>query len=94
MVGVGAAVGVVCGGGSGVVWGWGAGAVAGDGGAGLLFEAVVRTYMVYVLPVERFLAISPFVLYGITGALIALSVWQGKRARRRGDARRQVEAAN
>jgi hypothetical protein len=60
---------------------------------GLLLEAAVRTYMVLTLSVQQFLAISPFVLYGITGALIVLSMVYGKRMRQQGEeARRRNEA--
>lgn len=38
-------------------------------GFGFLLEAALRTYLVYSLSVEHFLAISPFVLYSITFGL-------------------------
>jgi hypothetical protein len=62
---------------------------------GLLLEAAVRTYMVLTLSVQQFLAISPFVLYGITGALIVLTVYLSRRMRRQGEeARRRNEATS
>lgn len=60
----------------------------------LLVEAALRTYLVITLTTEQFLAVSPFVFYGITGALILRSIVLGRRARRRGEeaARRHDEA--
>jgi hypothetical protein len=46
-------------------------------GSGLLAEAVVRTFLVFLLPTAQFLAISPFVLYGFIGALfIILNIYR------------------
>lgn len=59
----------------------------------LLFEAALRTYLVLTLTTEQFLAVSPFVFYGITGALILWSFWIGRRARRRGEAARRRQEA-
>ena len=59
---------------------------------GLLFEALVRTYLVYTLSVERFLVISPFVLYGITFGLFAVQFWLMRQIRRRREVRIRMHA--
>jgi hypothetical protein len=45
----------------------------------LLLEASVRTYLVFTLPVPQFLAVSPFVLWGI---VVATFVFTGSYMRR------------
>lgn len=52
-------------------------------GAGLLLEATIRITLVIILSVQQFLAISPFVLYGITAALIVWTFRAGRRGRQR-----------
>ena len=56
---------------------------------GLLLEAALHTYLVFTLSVQQFLAISPFVLYGITGTLTFLSmlfsIAYGRGVRRRAE---------
>ncbi len=42
-------------------------------GIGLLAEAVVRTFLVFLLPTAQFLVISPFVLYGFLGVLVVIA---------------------
>ena len=59
-------------------------------GFGLLVEAAVRTYLVYALSVERFLVISPFVLYGITLGLFATQFWLIRQIRKRRKAQGQA----
>ncbi len=44
-------------------------------GLGLVVEMAVRTAMVYAMTTSRFLLISPFVQYGMTGALVAWAVF-------------------
>jgi hypothetical protein len=39
-------------------------------GAGLTAETVLRSWMAWTWPVERFLVVSPFISYGIYGALL------------------------
>jgi hypothetical protein len=62
---------------------------------GLLLEAAIRFYLVFNLTVQQFLAVSPFVIYGITGILIVVTVVMGQRMRKRGEeARRRREAGS
>lgn len=58
-------------------------------GIGFLFEAVLRTFLVIVLNTEQFLLISPFVLYGITGILIAWMFLYSRQGRKKGEELRQ-----
>lgn len=51
-------------------------------GAGLVLEAVVRVAMAESMAIDHFLAVSPFVQYGITGALIVWTVGYSKRMKR------------
>lgn len=44
-------------------------------GLGLVVEMAVRTAMVLTMSTDRFLLISPFVQYGMTGALVAWGVF-------------------
>jgi hypothetical protein len=44
-------------------------------GIGLVIEMAVRTAMVFEMEIGDFLLISPFVQYGMTGALAAWTVW-------------------
>ncbi len=63
---------------------------------GLLLEAAIRFYLVFNLTVQQFLAVSPFVIYGITGILIVVTMMVGRRMRKRGEEaqrRREAEAA-
>jgi hypothetical protein len=60
-------------------------------GFGLLLEAAIRTYLVYTLSVERFLAISPLVLYGITFGLFAVQFWLMRRMRRPDETEQQTK---
>lgn len=58
-------------------------------GLAFLGEAVVRTVLVYNLSTSQFLAISPIVLYGITIAVIAWTLFYSRHAARRGAEMRQ-----
>lgn len=51
-------------------------------GTGLLVEAAVRVDMAESMAIDHFLAISPFVQYGLTGLLIAWTVWYSRLLRR------------
>lgn len=44
-------------------------------GLGLVVEMAVRTAMVFAMSTSRFLLISPFVQYGMTGVLVAWAVF-------------------
>ncbi len=48
-------------------------------GLGLVVEMGVRTAMVYTMTTSRFLLISPFVQYGMTGLLVAWAVFYLRR---------------
>lgn len=58
-------------------------------GVGLLLEAAVRTYMVIILSTAQFLLISPFVIYGIIGLLVAGTFLYSRQGRKRSEALRQ-----
>ncbi|HYW77257.1 MAG TPA: VC0807 family protein [Gammaproteobacteria bacterium] len=51
-------------------------------GAGLLLEAAIRVTMAESMSITHFLAVSPFVQYGISAALIAWTVGYAKRMKR------------
>lgn len=51
-------------------------------GLGLVVEMAVRTAMVLWMSTDRFLLISPFVQYGMTGALVAWCVFYMRRRSR------------
>ena len=48
-------------------------------GLGLVVEMAVRTAMVFEMTTSRFLLISPFVQYGMTGALVAWTLFYMRR---------------
>ena len=54
-------------------------------GIGLLVEAALRIFLVLVMSTEQFLIISPFVLYGITGALIVWMFLYSRQGRKKGE---------
>jgi len=56
-------------------------------GLGLVVEMGVRAAMVYAMTTSRFLLVSPFVQYGLTGLLV---VWAVLYMRRRGPAAKTV----
>jgi hypothetical protein len=58
-------------------------------GIGLLVEAALRTFLVMVMSIEQFLIISPFVLYGITGALVVWMFLYSRQGRKKGELVRQ-----
>ncbi len=47
-------------------------------------EALVRGYLVFRLPTQTVLAISPVVQYTLIGGAVAWTVWYARRARQRG----------
>ena len=51
-------------------------------GAGLTLETLIRAELAWAWPVERFLAISPLISYGMMGVLVALTWWERKRIRK------------
>jgi hypothetical protein len=48
-------------------------------GLGLVSEAILRCWLAWNWPVERFLAIAPFIGYGIYFSLMGWSLWYGRR---------------
>jgi hypothetical protein len=50
-------------------------------GVGLVAEAALKVWMAWQWPVARVLVVSPFVSYGIYGALMAYTFWYRRRAR-------------
>lgn len=58
-------------------------------GIGLLIEAALRTFLVMVLSTGQFLLISPFVLYGIIGLLVAWMFLYSRQGRKKGEEMRQ-----
>ncbi|RAS24294.1 VC0807 family protein [Paraburkholderia bryophila] len=55
-------------------------------GVGLTGETALRSWMALTWPIERFLVVSPFIGYGIYGALTAWTVWYRKSLRKRSEA--------
>jgi hypothetical protein len=60
-------------------------------GAGLTGETALRAWMAMTWPVERFLVVSPFIGYGIYGALLLWTVWYRKGMRDRATAGGEAE---
>jgi hypothetical protein len=58
-------------------------------GVGFLLEAAIRIYLVTVLSTEQFLIVSPFVIYGIIGLLMAWTFYYGRQRRKRSEELRQ-----
>ncbi|HEV3423592.1 MAG TPA: VC0807 family protein [Paraburkholderia sp.] len=54
-------------------------------GVGLTSETALRSWMAWTWPVERFLVVSPFIGYGIYGALLLWTVWYRKTLRSRAE---------
>ncbi|MEC5387922.1 VC0807 family protein [Uliginosibacterium sp. H3] len=54
----------------GITWGW---------GLGLTAEALLRGWLAWHWTSERFLALSPFVSYGLIGMLLLWTLWYRKR---------------
>jgi hypothetical protein len=55
-------------------------------------EFILRVILVYNMPIAQFLAVSPFIFYGITFAIIAFTFAYSNRARRQGEERRKQAA--
>lgn len=58
-------------------------------GVGLTGETALRAWMALTWPIERFLVVSPFIGYGIYGALTLWTLWYRKTTRSRVEARVQ-----
>jgi len=62
-------------------------------GFGLLIDVAVSVVLVFVISIREYLIVNPILGYGTMGALSLWSFLYGKRAKRRGEARRATEAA-
>lgn len=58
-------------------------------GVGLTGETALRAWMALTWPIERFLVVSPFIGYGIYGALTLWTLWYRKTMSSRVEARAQ-----
>ncbi|MGF6901511.1 VC0807 family protein [Paraburkholderia sp. GAS348] len=58
-------------------------------GVGLTGETALRAWMALTWPIERFLVVSPFIGYGIYGALALWTLWYRKTMRSRVEVRVQ-----
>jgi len=54
-----------------------------------LGEFLLRVILVYRMPIPQFMAVSPFIFFGITIAIIAFTFSYSNRARRLGEAHRR-----
>ncbi|WP_051377388.1 VC0807 family protein [Paraburkholderia dilworthii] len=61
-------------------------------GVGLTGETALRSWMALTWPIERFLAISPLIGYGIYGALTGWTLWYRKTISSRVAAQEQTQA--
>ena len=62
-------------------------------GFGLLAEVAVSVVLVFTLSIREYLIVNPILGYGTMGALSLWSFFYGRRAKRRGDARRAAAEA-
>jgi hypothetical protein len=58
-------------------------------GIGFLLEAALRTYLVIMLSTVQFLIVSPFVIYGMLGILLAWMFLYSRQGRKKGEEIRQ-----
>jgi hypothetical protein len=63
-------------------------------GLGLLADVAVSVVLVFVLSIREYLLVNPILGYGTMGALSLWSFLYGRRAKRRGEARRAAGAAD
>ena len=63
-------------------------------GVSFILEAVVRTYLVFTLTITQFLIVSPFVFYGMLGAVMLWTMMYSNRGRKQGEAARAARLAN
>lgn len=61
-------------------------------GFGLLAATAIACVLVFTLSIRTYLIVSPFVGYGIMGALALWTVWFSRRERKRGAARRAASS--
>ncbi|MEU4850100.1 VC0807 family protein [Streptomyces gilvosporeus] len=61
-------------------------------GVAYCLEALVRVGLAYTLSVDTVVAVSPFLIYGLLGALVVWTSLYGKRARRKGEERAAAAA--
>lgn len=51
-----------------------------------IIEFIIRVTLVYTMPISQFLIISPIIFYGITIAVIAITINRGTRLRKSAEA--------
>ncbi|THD38236.1 MAG: hypothetical protein E7773_00290 [Sphingomonas sp.] len=61
-------------------------------GFGLVADVTLGVVLVFTLSVREYLIVNPILSYGTMGALSLWSFWYGRRAKRRGEARRAAAA--
>jgi hypothetical protein len=57
-------------------------------GVGFILETIVACILVFVMPIQAYLVVSPIVGYGSMGLLALWTLWYGERQKRIGAARR------
>jgi len=62
-------------------------------GVGLLADVAISVMLVFALSIREYLIVNPILGYGMTGALSLWSFLYGRRAKRRGEARRAAAAS-
>jgi hypothetical protein len=62
-------------------------------GLGLIVDVTLGVVLVFTLSVREYLIVNPILGYGTMGALSLWTFWYGRRAKRRGEARRAAAAA-
>ncbi|MDB5677379.1 VC0807 family protein [Sphingomonas bacterium] len=62
-------------------------------GLGLLADVAVAVVLMFTLSIREYLIVNPIVGYGTMGGLSLWSFWYGRRAKRRGEARRAAALA-
>ncbi len=63
-------------------------------GIGLIVEAVIRISLALTIPIQTFLAVSPFIAYGIWGGLMVWTMWYSARGQRKGEERSRARQEN
>ena len=63
-------------------------------GLGLLADVAISVVLVFALSIRQYLIVNPILGYGTMGALSLWSFLYGRRARRRGEARRAAAAVD
>jgi hypothetical protein len=56
-------------------------------GVGLVLQTALMCWLAWIWPISRYLLLSPFISYGIFGAMMAWSLWYGNRRKTLGEMR-------